>query len=400
MWSARVSGHHCVVADTWNGLFVVDVEKTSRPKIVAHAVLPDHPIWKVPDPVGGIALGDGSIYAAGIGTGLYRIPAPGMASPVVREPDSGPKISRTKSRSERDSPFTAYHPNGQVRSVSVVDDTAWIACGSAGIHAVRLGKTMEPLSITPGKGNVFHVAVSGGLLYSAENNAGLAIYRIGSNFKLTEIGRLKDGGKMIKQVSCPAPGKFALFHCGTAQACIADVSDPANPKVVLRDSQVGLFYGDQLVRKMMDDRFLIAYWHRSGPAWYDVSGDQPILKGNSPDKRMYSFADGATVFHDKLLLITKGKLQLLEPGEMREVSQLPKFGVEGRHLRGRPATDGKLLALSRRHEQVVELFDISDVRNPKPVEEYRLSGHPGACDFWKGRLVIPAGYGGLLLQKE
>ncbi|MDZ7617300.1 MAG: hypothetical protein U1E05_09860 [Patescibacteria group bacterium] len=43
--------------------------------------------------------------------------------------------------------------------------------------------------------------------------------------------------------------------------------------------------------------------------------------------------------------------------------------------------------------------DISDFDHPKPLREYHLFGHPGACDFWQGRLVIPAAYQGLLVER-
>lgn len=400
MWTARVSGDHCVVADTWNGLFVVNISDLKSPKIMAHSILPPRPKTDVPDPVGGIALGDGIIYAGGIFTGLYVVSAPGLVKPVVAEPDQAPPIPSVNRDVSDDSDFLTYKPEGQVRSVTVVDDIAWTACGAAGIQAIRLGKTLKQESVTPGKGDVFHVAVSGNRLYAAENTRGLAIYEIGPSLKLTELGRLEMKGHSVKQVTCPSPGRFALFHCGTATAWIADVSDPAHPVVVLRDSQQGLFYGDQLVPELVDDRYLVAFWHRSGPAWYDVSGEKPVHRGNSPDERLYSFTDGACLFGEQLLITKRGKLQLLEPGEMREVSQLPTIGIKGQYLKGRPATDGTWLALSRRHEQRVKVLDLSDLQNPKLSREYHLKGHPGACSFWKGRLVIPASYQGLLVERK
>jgi hypothetical protein len=39
------------------------------------------------------------------------------------------------------------------------------------------------------------------------------------------------------------------------------------------------------------------------------------------------------------------------------------------------------------------------VTNPTLINEYKLTGHPGACAFWQGRLVIPAAYQGLLLER-
>ncbi|HAW29473.1 MAG TPA: hypothetical protein DCY03_15355, partial [Planctomycetaceae bacterium] len=121
---------------------------------------------------------------------------------------------------------------------------------------------------------------------------------------------------------------------------------------------------------------------------------------NTPDERRYSFTDGVCLRGDKLLLIKHGKLQLLDPGDQREVSQLPAIAVPGHRLRGRPSTNGNLLALSRRPDQRVELFDITDLQHPQPVGEYDLTGQPGACRFWNNQLLIPAGYQGLLLERK
>ena len=401
MWTARVAGNHCVVADTWNGLFVVDIEDIAKPKIVAHAVLPVPPGRDGADPVGGIALGDGVIYAAGIFSGLYVVSAPGMAQPVVAEADRAPGIPATSETAANDPDFVVYRPEGQVRSVTVRDDIAWTACGAAGIHAVRLGgDSLEPVTVTdPGEGEVFHVSVSGDRVFSAESSGGLGIYRIGPDLALTEIGRLRLERKNVKQVVCPPPGRFALLHCGGNEVLIADVSNPARPEIVFQDGQVGLFYGDQLVPEMLGGRFLVAHWHRSGPGWYDVSGPKPVHIGNSPDDRLYSWTDGACAFGEDLLIVKRGRLQILPPGDMRDVGKLPAHGVEGHHLGGRPSTDGKRLALARRHEQRVQVLDISEVEKPVLTKEYQLSGHPGACGFWRDRLVIPAGYQGLLLEK-
>ena len=84
--------------------------------------------------------------------------------------------------------------------------------------------------------------------------------------------------------------------------------------VVLKDSQVGLFYGDQLLPEMLGGRYLVAHWHRSGPAWYDISGDTPTLLGNTPSEQHYSWTDGACALGDQLLIVRRSKLQVLDPG--------------------------------------------------------------------------------------
>lgn len=399
MWSARVAGEHCVVADTNNGLFVVDVRDIAKPSIVAHAQLPYVASRQMFDPVGGVALAKGVIYAAGIYTGLYVVPAQGLARPVAPEPDEPPVLSPLPQTAAEDPDFRIYRPEGQVHAVAIQGNIAWAACGAVGIHAIRLGDKLTQAAVHRGKGEVCYVSRTGNRLFTAEGKAGMAIYEIGPDLRLTELGRLTMPGQGVKQVVAPAPGRFALFHCGGPTAHIADVSDPAKPRLIFSDSQVGLFYGDQLVDKLFDGRFMVAYWQRSGPAWYDISGAKPSLTGNTPDTSLYSWTDGACALGDKLLIVKRGKYALLDANERRNASDLPACGVEGLRLVGRPSIGGNVLALSSRHQRQVWVLDIADIKRPSLKRQYSLTGHPGACAVWNDRVVIPAGYQGLLMQR-
>ena len=69
-------------------------------------------------------------------------------------------------------------------------------------------------------------------------------------------------------------------------------------------------------------------------------------------------------------------------------------------LDGWPRTDGKTLALASRHFRKVVVLDIADVTQPRFKRQYDFTGHPGACAFWNGRLLVPAGYQGLLLERD
>lgn len=400
MWSARVAGDQCVVADTNNGIFVADIRDITKPAIVAHAQLPFVTRREVFDPVGGVALARNVIYAAGIYTGLYVVSAPGLAQPVTPEPDQPPALSQLPKPAAEDAGFHVYRPEGQVHAVAIQGDIAWAACGAAGIQAVKLGDKLKQAAVHRGEGEVSYVSLSGKRLFTAEGKAGMAIYEIKPDLRLIELGRLTMPAQGVKQVVAPAPGRFALFHCGGATVHIADVSDPANPKLIFSDSQVGLFYGDQLVDKVYDGRYLVAYWQRSGPAWYDISGAKPVLAGNTPDTTLYGWTDGVCPLGEKLLIIKRGKYALLDPNERRNAGDLPAYGVDGLRLVGRPTVGGDVMAFSSRHQREVWTLDIADIQHPRLKRHYSLTGNPGACGFWRDRVVIPAGYQGLLVERE
>ena len=105
----------------------------------------------------------------------------------------------------------------------------------------------------------YKLVIYGFLMATALGTMPIALYllvgdpRNWKDYQLKEVGRLKLNGCNVKQVTCPAPGHFALYHCGGSYVEIADLRDPANPKVALRDAQVSPFYGDQLIPEMMGD---------------------------------------------------------------------------------------------------------------------------------------------------
>jgi hypothetical protein len=399
MWSARVAGDYCVVADTHNGLFVLNIRDVAKPAIVAHAQLPYVPTSKWFDPVGGVALAEDVIYAAGVDTGLYVVPAPGMASPVVPEPDRAPVLSPLPSTPAPDPDFLVYRPEGQVHSATVQGDVAWVACGSDGLQAVKLGEKLERVGRWTGQGDVCHVSVCGRRLYTAESAGGMGIYEIGPGPQLKEVGRLKMPGQGVKQVVAPAPGRFAMLHCGGSRLSIIDVSDPAKPVVVLSDNQIGLFYGDQLADALVGGRYLVARWHRGGPSWYDVAGEKPVRASYDPESKFFTWNDAGCAWKDKLLISARGKYAVLEANDRRPTSELPRYGVAGVTINGRSSVSGSLLAVSQRMDREVQVFDITDITRPKLERQYTLFGHPGACAFWNGRVVIPAGYQGLLVTR-
>lgn len=52
-----------------------------------------------------------------------------------------------------------------------------------------------------------------------------------------------------------------------------------------------------------------------------------------------------------------------------------------------------------RHREVWTL-DIADIQHPRLKRHYSLTGNPGTCGFWRDRVVIPAGYQGLLVERR
>lgn len=399
LWSARISGHHCVVADTYNGVFVVDTRDVHRPAIVAHAQLPYDSKRKLCDPVGGVALANDVIYVAGVMTGLYVVSAPGMACPVTAEPDRPPVLPPLPETVREDPDFYIYRPEGQVHAVAVQGDIAWVACGAAGLEAVRLGEKPQRVAVHRTQEEVCYVSLAGNRLCTAEGKAGMGIYEIGAQGRLTELGRLTVPGQGVKQALAPAPGRWALVHCGSNAVQVVDLREPGRPTPLLTHREGSLLYSDHLVDRLIAGRYLVAYWYGFGPAWFDTQGLKPTFTGITPSTKRYGWWNGVCALGDQLLLIHDGKYVLLGPNERRNVGDLPAYGVDGVHLTGRPSVGGDVLAVASRQNREVWVLDIHDPAHPRLKHHYSLTGHPATCDFWQGRAVIPAGYQGLLVER-
>jgi len=133
----------------------------------------------------------------------------------------------------------------------------------------------------------------------------------------------------------------------------------------------------------------------SVPAWgwidLNVAAIPSLVKSRTADK------NAVTAAIHRVVVPVAVRVPVDEPSAVARQCDV-SFRIR-KDIGVRPTTDGKLLALSRHHEQRIEVLDVFDFKNLKLLGGYRLRGHPGACGFWNRRLVIPSGYQGLLVER-
>ena len=407
MWDVMIAGDYAFLGDTYNGVFVLDISDIQRPRFVGHRQLPSVPRTldgldtgeSLPAPVGGIALARDSLYVASPRTDLHVLDATGLARAPDVEPDQGTVIAAGQRASDNMS-FRIYQPGGQVHSVAFSGDTALVAAGGAGMHAVRLWPDIQRLHVLPTRGFARDVAVREELVYVAEATGGLSIWRRDESAFWKPMARYRpeDGG--VAQVVVPPPGHYALLHVGRNELQILDVTDPRNPRLVLTDRHLGLFYTFALSRELLDNRYAAALWHASGYRWYDLyGGDKPAFSGDH-FRMQANFADGMTPFKGQALLVSGGKVALVPREEEHPVEEAVFHGVKGIYLSGKPTVDGSTLYLSNRVRGTIKVVDIARIESPRLLAELQLDEHPGPVVVHNGIPVIPAGYQGLLVWKQ
>lgn len=397
MWGVTASDDYAFVADTYNGLFVVDISDPGKPRIVARRQLPLVEGRDDPSPVGGLAVGEGVIYTAGIWSDLHVIEAP-MARPVLPEPDSAAPI-RPPAEPEPDPRFRVYKPEGQVHAVAFDQEVAFLAAGMDGLHAVSVSPEIKKLEEYPTQGFALGTAVFEQTVYTAEGTGGLSIWHHSGHGKLEPKGRYRAGNESIRQVVVPPPGRFALLHVGPSRLHILDVTDPANPLRVLSESHLGLFYCSPLPQGLLDDRYTCCHWHVSGLYWYDLSGETPKATGQQYPFRIGS-RNGAAFIEGRALATCQGGYALLSPDETRPPDELSIHRIPKLTFHGKPTVAGPMLYTSDRYTGQVTAIDIADPTKPQLIAQIDLPEHPGLVVVHDAVPAIPAGYQGLVVWKE
>ena len=397
MWDVIVSGKYAYLADTYNGAFVIDISSIRKPSFAGHRQLAYVKSRKAASPVGGLAIGDGVIYAAGAWADLHVIDAP-MAKPPKPERDRAPVIPRY--RPAKSSKFRVYKPDGQVWAVAFADDMALVACGAAGLHAVELWPKIEKLAEYETEGFAVDVKVHGDYVYVAESKGGLSIWKRTRGGKLEQVGRFRVRGQSIKQVVVPRRGKYALLDVGQASFYIIDITDPASPKRVFKDIRHGLLYGYQIAEGLLEDRYACCFWHVTGFYWYDLySGAAPVYSGDNYRVRAGANNGMAVLANGKDALVTTNRRAyvIVNREERRPLEELQQYRIRGRELRGKPSIYGNTLYVADRFWGRVSIVDITNVEEPKLIEELHLDGNPCFVVEHNRTPVIPAGYQGLLV---
>ncbi len=399
MWEVTISNGHAFVADTWNGMFIVDISDPEKLQIVGHCKAPQEGEKK--NFIGGLAVSKDHVLLAGGYTDLHVVAVPDLAIEPEQEADKSPAISSSnpKPQTAREG-WRIYQPKGQVYGVDFLsDDRAVVACGSAGVHIVKLWPKIEQLAVLKTEGFATDVSVSNGRIFVAESAGGLSIWenKQGSNFE--RVGRFTLRGKAVRQVETPDAGNRVMIQAGANQFYILDVSDPTKPRQIFEDKRHGLLYGDQMMRGLVEDRYTAVFWHVTGTYWYDFKADPaPVYSGDNFGERTGS-SNGSIAFGDQTLITLRGGYVLIDRSERRPVKELKIYPIgKTRSNPGVPNISGKRLYTANRSSGLITITDISDPKNPQLIEQFESPGNPTRIGIRKGHSVIPDGYHGLMVE--
>lgn len=424
-WRVKLSFPYAYLYHTYNGVFVLDVSDPKRPRELAQIRIPCFPGEKgyrklsTKDPSGirpvalpfdpervcyspvcGLEAVDGYLYFTGLFTDLHLYKSDVLAH-AIRPPDDTGKLKAIGDfhAFEALAPFglkalATYRPDGQVYAAVASNGYVYAACGSAGIHVLNADLTL--LKRYPTAGFAMDVHLLGEKLYAAEGAEGLVCYQA-KGAQLERTGAYKTS-QSVRQVRVAPNGRFAAVHVGGGAYEILDVSSPpAFKRVNVERGWGGLVYYRQLCNGFIGGRYICGTWCGGRTFMADLGGEVPVdlpdPKGFLPDMS----SGGYCACGDYALFTREGGYSVYKPRRTGEYdSKLPVYQLQdGSAFKGKPTVKGTVLAACDRVNGDVTVVDLAQLKAPRLIRRFKISGNPDLPFIGDGFVLIPAGYQGL-----
>ena len=404
-WTVRPSadGRTVFVADTFNGLYAVDLSDESSPKVVGRLFLQDD---EKPSSAGtyisSVAVGDGVVYATGQYYGLMVIKCD-RARKVERSLGALPSApsARHPYATPSDSHFKAWQPDirAQVRALAVSDDGLLLAaCSDAGLYVLGRDETGGLYQVAKGRMSFAgDVCCRDGRVYVAEGQDGLGVYGIDGNGVLTELSRLASmdeypGFTLTLWVNAVSD-RYVIINDRGVGDVVLDMKDFPVIRPVLSHNLGTVYWDKYIACESSPNNYVAAPVVGMGMSWINLNGTP---KNSKLDTSVEPSAAACPYRNGTVLVNIGGYLTLLKPGVVPAKIISQKQG----NFKGSLVWDGnETFAINFRHGKEFKKASIPSVEDAQIVWREILEGNPDRAIFWDGKILVPAGYQGILIEK-
>ena len=422
-WSCQAADGWVFCSDTHNGLYAVDARNPAHPTIAGRFTDPSPNSTTEPSrTVNSVVVGNGAVYTTASGSGLWVIPC-AVARYRVRPRGAEPKAANLAWRepyaTAADSHFLAWKPPvlGPVHSVAAYGGRYYVGCGSAGTYIID-ARTLRTTGRIP-CAYACDVKICGNRLFIAQGDEGLGIYSLENPQQPREIHRITKFGSNLTHVEwvCVPTPRWAIVHarCETGKWWFLDLDQNLTTYPSSGPFIDGMPWVRPFAAGLVGGKWL-GYTHTHFfPKWFDMSGDTPVLldttdpnaTGAKSSRPNYIEQGTCTpIVGDRLLISNRSVFTLLEPGQDHNAdsSAWPTFKYANSSVRP-PALcwwdGGTRVGLASTQGRKVQLADFTVVDHPKLEWQEETVGNPENGIFAPdGRLLVPCGYQGLLVEKR
>lgn len=426
-WRVKLAFPYAYLYHTHNGVFILDVSDPRQPQELAQIriplkpgekgyrklstmdksgtrpkALPFDPAEVCYSPVCGLESVDGYLYFTGLFTDLHIFKNEKLVKEIKPTKQDARELAARGNYHDLaalDSlglqDLATYRPGGQVYAAVEQNGFIYAACGSEGIHV--LDDELRLLKQYPTKGVAMDVQVQGTKLYAALGAEGLLCYAVDGATLKREKAYAAD--RAIRQVQVAPHGKLAVVHAGGSGYEILDLTQA---DTITRLENVrgwgGLVYYRQMCNGFIDGSITGGTWCAGRTFLSDLGGSKPSSLpdpvGLLPDMKRGGYA----ACGEYALLTRGGGYSFFKPrgtGEYdfeRLVYRIP----DGPAFYGKPTVRGDLLVACDRINGDVTLVDISDLKQPRLVRQFQITGNPDLAFIGDRFVLIPAGRQGLI----
>ena len=432
LWRTYTAGNYLFFSSTFSGAYVYDVSDKSAPRrlceyqILAESekneywnekfVFPyprgvDSPDARKPYPVVDTLVDGDRLYLGtglyGSGNNLYEARLPFFAG-EPDENDSAPdSIPDSYSGSYYRPDYTgllpdlmAYTTDSQIRAAAVEGDYLYLAAGMRGV-VVLDKRTMREVGSVPTFDITKDVKIKDGYLYTAESQAGVAVYMIDADdpAHLTLVGQ--NAVANVVELMLSPDARFAVAHISNVQGLI-DLRDKTEPRLYYFNREFHMVYQHQISIGTIADRYLTVSATKGKIQVYDFGegGSYPepeisLILDSTPISGMCALGDS--------LFITSGKNTYLTSQEALNLTRPlcnPDFcrGIEG--ILPLPVIHGDLLFSVLRKSGGYSILRLDRERmTASTVFSHRFRANPGITVTDGERFYLPLGYGGIISFK-
>ncbi len=405
LWDVTVSGDHAFLADTFNGLFIINIADPGHPFFTGYRRLEpmqnpqyrhEPPIQQLCCPVTGLALTDGYVLACGAMTGLHVLQTPYAAQVPPRAPAVRPAARGSKQKNR-----SAFRTDGQIHGLAFVQDTPVVAAGGRGMVVLDPQNAYAPLDNLQCEGTAIDIRTDGRFLYLAEGLGGFSVWRTGAG-KPSLVGRLScdELGDSVRQVVLLGRTDTAALQLGTKKIAFINIGDPANPEIIKTFEIDGTMYYKNIVDGLLFGKYAAAVPLSPGIAWFEIGDTVRRMAMNTQTEcQICPVEEGVCFGRDGFFSIFRGKYLYSQsigaaPLESQAICVCDSAGRE-LYLSGKPVLLGDVLFLLNRQNGRITVLNVANPLCPVFCTAYQMEGNPEQITAHQGRYWVCCGHDGL-----
>lgn len=420
-WGVYSCGNYVFLSSTYSGVYGYDISDADNPERIMKIehdipcsdgayrfendekyIFSYNPNDYLVDPVSGIAFGDGMVYFAGQGTGLYSLP---LQMEKAENKGSAEEVLSDKSR------YFDFLQDVQVQGISSVVYTneacvnsaasyggyVYLACGDAGVEVIT--DKGEKVKTMKTGGSAQDIAFKNDTMYVAEGNYGIEVYTLQNDMDwiLSFTYRCSLLCETVTQLEVSSDGSYLIAQDGWTRIKTFRILPSGN----IRENEAiktGVCYFRNLITTNSSSDYI---GYASGSEIKAFKIKDGLGEAVAAKNSIYREYNGMCEIGGNIIAMYNGGYVIIPVDELNtaDFQSYPVYSLEeASNLRGKISSDGSsIMVVSDAYGKRVTILDIRDIEAPSLITEFSTQGNPDVAEITDKKIYIPLKYQGLMI---